>query len=162
MCTNFGAFITKWRIGLVCRCNSYYILPFWFITATSLYAILQWLKNWQPFCTKGDDFYQEILVIFRRNTCFEWHYSTASIIGWQPFWTLPTMVNTGTISHASISENVHSIVMYICTNFGAFITKWTIGLVCHCTTWRWQVWQQSLGKTCRPIYASSRSLTNLG
>jgi len=29
----------------------------------------------------------------------------------------------GTISHASISENVHSIVMYICTNFGAFITK---------------------------------------
>ena len=25
--------------------------------------------------------------------------------------------------HVSIYENVHSIVMYICTNFGAFITK---------------------------------------
>jgi len=34
-----------------------------------------------------------------------------------------TMVNTGTISHASIYEHVHSIVMYICANFGAFITK---------------------------------------
>ena len=44
-------------------------------------------------------------------------------------WTPPTMADTGTISHASISENVHGIVMYICTNFGAFITKWTIGLI---------------------------------
>jgi len=34
-----------------------------------------------------------------------------------------TMADTGTISHASISKNVHSTVMYICTNFGAFITK---------------------------------------
>ena len=39
------------------------------------------------------------------------------------FWTPPTMADTGTISHASISENVHSIAMYICTNFGAFIKK---------------------------------------
>ena len=97
------------------------------------FTILQWLKNCQPFCTKGDDFYQEILVIFRRNTCFEWHYSTAFIIGWRPFWTPTTMADTGTISHASISENIHSIAMYICTNFGAFIKKWTIALVCHCT-----------------------------
>ena len=40
------------------------------------------------------------------------------VIVWRPFWT-----NTGTISHASISENVHSRVMYIYTNFDAFITK---------------------------------------
>ena len=41
--------------------------------------------------------------------------STAFIIGWRPFWTPPTIADTGTISHASISEsNVY---------FGAFITK---------------------------------------
>ena len=45
------------------------------------------------------------------------------IIGWRPFWTPPTIADTGTISHASISENVHSIITYICTNFGAFITN---------------------------------------
>ena len=120
MCTNFGAFITKWRIGLVCRCH---------------FTILQLLKKWHPFCTKGCGFYHENFskqysgAIFRRNTCFEWHYSTAFIIGWRPFWTPPIIANTGTISRASISENVYSIVMYICTNFGAFIKKWTIGLV---------------------------------
>ena len=40
------------------------------------------------------------------------------------------MADTGTISHASISENVHSVLIYMCTNFGAFVKKWTIGLIC--------------------------------
>ena len=45
-------------------------------------------------------------------------------------WAPPTMAGTDTIE---MPQNVYSVVMYImCTNFGAFITKW-IGLVCHCT-----------------------------
>ena len=44
-------------------------------------------------------------------------------VAWQPFWKPATMADTGTISHASISENVHGVSIYMCTNFGAFITK---------------------------------------
>ena len=50
-----------------------------------------------------------------------------------PFWKPATMADTGTISHASISENVQSVLIYMYTNLGAFITKWTIGLICRCT-----------------------------
>ena len=32
------------------------------------------------------------------------------------------MTDAGIISHASISENAHSVLMYTCTNFGAFIS----------------------------------------
>ena len=85
-------------------------------------------------CTKGyhENFSkQHSGATFRRNTCFKMTLADFIIIGWRSFWTLPcTVANTGTISHASISENVYSIVMYMCTNFGTFITKWTIGLVC--------------------------------
>ena len=33
------------------------------------------------------------------------------------------MADTGTISHASTSESVQSVLIYMYTNFGAFITK---------------------------------------
>ena len=36
---------------------------------------------------------------------------------------------TGIIPGASISENIRNGLKYLCTNFGAFITKCTI---CHC------------------------------
>ena len=36
---------------------------------------------------------------------------------------MATMADAGTITNASISENVHNILVYICTNFGAFIKK---------------------------------------
>ena len=84
-------------------------MPCWFSTTTSLFC-----NYWKS----GSHFVQ-------REVIFTLRILVSSI--------LPTMADTGTISHASISENVHSIVMYICTNFGAFIKKWTIGLVCRCT-----------------------------
>jgi len=52
------------------------------------------------------------------------HLHSTAIFGnvsLQPFWKSVTMADTGTISNASISENVHNILVYICTNFGAFI-----------------------------------------
>ena len=114
----------------------YELLPCWFSTATSLFSNY-WISG-SHFVQREVIFttrilVSSILVQYSEEIPLEWRYSTAFIIGWQAFWTPPTMADTGTISRASISENVHSIVMYICTNFGAFITKWTIGLVCRCT-----------------------------
>ena len=57
-------------------------------------------------------------------------------VSWCPFSKPATMADTGTIPHSSITENVHSVLMYMCTNFCAFITKWTIGLICRCSRWR--------------------------
>ena len=87
-------------------------MPCWFSTATLLF--LQLLKV-AAILYKGDFYHENFSkqysgAIFRGNPCFEWHYSTVFIIGWQPFWTPPTMADTGTISHASISENFHSNV----------------------------------------------------
>ena len=119
---NNHSFLAVLAVGLV--------LPLLYSAIIEKVVTIVYKRRWflpRQFCK------QHSSAIFRRNTCFGWHYSTAFIIGSQPFWTPPTMADTGTISHASISENVHSIVMYICTNFGAFVTKWTIGLVGRCT-----------------------------
>ena len=43
------------------------------------------------------------------------------------------MADAGTILHASIPEYVYSALIYLCTNFGAFVRKWMIGLICRCT-----------------------------
>lgn len=32
-----------------------------------------------------------------------------------------------------ISKNDHLVLVYVCAKFGAFITKFTIGLLCHTT-----------------------------
>ena len=68
------------------------------------------------------------------------------------------MADTRTFSHASTSENVHSIVMYTCTNFGAFITKWTISLVCCCTTSRLTRLRQVRCKECKEPTATMTKL----
>ena len=41
--------------------------------------------------------------------------------------------STGLIWNASISKNVQNILIYMCANFGAFRTIWTIGLLCRWT-----------------------------
>ena len=98
------------------------------------------VEKWQPFYTKGGDFHHENFnkqysgAIFWGNPCFEWHYSTAFIIGWQPFWTPPTIADTGTTSHASISEKCSRYSnVYLYQFWCFFIKKWTIGWVCRCT-----------------------------
>ena len=43
------------------------------------------------------------------------------------------MATVGTFASASISKNVNYVLVSMCTNFGAFIKKCTIGLVCCLT-----------------------------
>ena len=59
---------------------------------------------------------------------------------------------TGRILNASISKIVQNVLIYMCANFGAFRTIWTIGLLCRwtisvsCNTWL---------KSCRKIESHS-------
>jgi len=39
------------------------------------------------------------------------YYIAASNVAWQLFWMTPTMADMSNTSHASASEDVHSIVM---------------------------------------------------
>ena len=50
------------------------------------------------------------------------------------FFKMAAISSTGLIWNASISKNVQNIWIYMCANFGAFRTIWTIGLLCRWTT----------------------------
>ena len=50
-----------------------------------------------------------------------------------PWSALAALAVQGTISGGSISRIVRNTLFYICTNFGAFMQIWTIGLLC-CST----------------------------
>ena len=115
----------------------YELLPCWFSTATSL--LCNYWKSGSHFVQREVIFTTSILVssilvqhseeIPALNDIIVLHL----LLHGSHFGLGPPRLTQVQFHMPQYLKNVHSIVMYICTNFGAFITKWTIGLVCRCT-----------------------------
>ena len=63
----------------------------------------------------------------------QWHIFLVANVKWRPFWKIAAKGEQGQISMGSLSRFIQNTLVNMCTNFSAFMKKWTICLLCCCT-----------------------------